>query len=477
MPARQGRCFAIFGIEHMDIRRFSIVLMILTIIAIAAFQTWWVCERYREEKRFFHARTDVLFREAILRLQTGHFHINTVQMRIDNEVGLVMVRQEALSKPLFVDPDSPRGKKVFYATVQHESGSDGEERIVVPMGPIHDSITIRQADSAFRLALGREGIPIPFRIRTLTAGKDTSGIAMLSFPPKSPGDTIRAGFTGPDLFLLEFTGNTSAYLLKRILPQIFFSLLLVLMTIGSFWLLYRNWRKQARLTRLKNDFIGNITHELRTPIATVSVAVEALRNFNALKDPERTQEYLEISAGELQRLSLLVDRVLKLSLFERQEIQLNSSWFDLRELVDEVGASMRLQFEKCSAKLIIAQREADLRLRADRLHITSVVYNLLDNALKYTPTDPYIKIELAAGTSWVSMTVSDNGMGIPAEYRDRIFEKFFRVPAGDRHNIKGYGLGLSYVSYVLQRHGGEIGVESREGAGSSFTVKLPRDHA
>jgi two-component system, OmpR family, phosphate regulon sensor histidine kinase PhoR len=117
------------------------------------------------------------------------------------------------------------------------------------------------------------------------------------------------------------------------------------------------------------------------------------------------------------------------------------------------------------------------RLRADKLHLTSVVYNLLDNALKYSKATPTVIINLHGETDHVLLSVMDNGIGIPAGYKDRVFEKFFRVPTGDHHNIKGYGLGLSYVAYVVNRHGGEVNVRSKEGVGSQFTIKIPRGYA
>jgi two-component system phosphate regulon sensor histidine kinase PhoR len=299
----------------------------------------------------------------------------------------------------------------------------------------------------------------------------------LRFPtvePDSIGNVVTLGFAHPVSFRLEFD-DLPWYLARRIAVQALFSLLLVGFTTGSFLMLYRNWRKQQRLTELKNDFIGNMTHELKTPIATVSVAVEALRHFNALQDPVRTQEYLEISAGELRRLSLMVDKVLKLSLFETKGIELKNESFDLRTLAEEVMASMRLQFEKYRAKLSMETEGTDFSLRADKLHITSVIFNLLDNALKYSREDPSIRVGLRAEPEQVVLSVADNGMGIPSAYIGRVFEKFFRVPTGDQHNVKGYGLGLSYVSYVLRRHGGRISVESEEGVGSRFIIRIPRD--
>ena len=256
------------------------------------------------------------------------------------------------------------------------------------------------------------------------------------------------------------------------LPKLF-SLFLVGVTVVSFLLLYRNLQRQRKLTEIKNEFISNITHELKTPIATVGVAIEALRNFNAINDPQRTKEYLDISQNELQRLSLLVDKVLKLSMFEKKEIELKYEMLDLKGVVDEVVSSMRLQIEKHHA-IVSTTVEGDTHLQGDRLHLLSVVFNLLDNALKYGNGNIAIKFDLKEKGNEVELAVADNGIGISPEYKDKVFEKFFRVPLGNTHNTKGYGLGLSYVSHVVQRHKGKIEVESQPGLGSKFIITLPK---
>jgi two-component system phosphate regulon sensor histidine kinase PhoR len=234
--------------------------------------------------------------------------------------------------------------------------------------------------------------------------------------------------------------------------------------------------RQHKLGEIKNEFISNITHELKTPIATVSVAIEALRNFNANLDPNRTKEYLDISSNELQRLSLLVDKVLKLSMFENQEIDLQYELLDMKQIVEEVASSLRLQLEKHQATLNISS-EGDTTLEGDRLHLVSVVFNLLDNAIKYSTNAPRIEVSIRGMDQLVNLVIKDSGIGIPDEYKRKIFEKFFRVPTGNLHNAKGYGLGLSYVAHVINRHKGTIDVESVPGDGSKFIISLPRHKA
>src|SRR5690606_5160833 len=235
----------------------------------------------------------------------------------------------------------------------------------------------------------------------------------------------------------------------------------------------RNLARQHRLVQLKNDFVSNITHELKTPIATMGVAIEALRNFNAINDTNRTREYLDISQNELQRLGLLVDKVLKLSMFGKKEMDLKLETVNLREITDEVVNSMKLQIERSKGTVAI-QSSGDVKVEGDRHHLLSVIFNLVDNAVKYAKENPIIAIDISEQGDDVVFIIRDNGIGIPPEYSKRVFEKFFRVPAGNTHNSKGHGLGLSYAKDVIRRHGGRIAMDSQPGAGSTFKLTIPK---
>lgn len=365
------------------------------------------------------------------------------------------------------------GRK-FTATVNLDrftAEKEGIIRLITSGKALDDTIATGKMDSAYTKELSKAGIPLAFQIKKIKddstrRGKDsTYGIGFRT-PP------VPVGFSHSYWYQAEF-GSSTMFILKKISPQILFSFFLVAFTSLAFMFLYRNLVAQRKLTEIKNDFIGNVTHELKTPIATVNVAIEALRNFGGLDNPERTKEYLDISASELQRLSLLVDKVLKLSMFEKQEIALQKESFDLLQLVEEVVSSMKLQFEKQKAKLTIENVGDNFMIDADRLHITSVIYNLLDNALKYSKENPQVGVKLIRHEQYFELRVTDNGIGIADAYRSKIFDQFFRVPSGNRHNTKGYGLGLSYVNYIIQRHQGFIEVESELGKGSTFIVKLP----
>lgn len=469
----------------------------LTILVLAAFQAYWLRKNYREENRLFRARTNILFRETIFRLQASKLKLDSFNIPARGAPGppgpqrrMVTERISEVTVPL---QRAKRTMIIAYrgATALRTMRDDGEDSINVAYhvspGPpgfpekemvgflarvdsLQDSITVQEIGDRYRRALESEKIYLGFHIAAFPA--DTTEDVIDPFPGGLEGNVVTIGYNRPVSYKLIFDNNRW-YLLKRIGQPIMVSALLLGVTSLSFLLLYRNLQQQQKLARLKNDFISNMTHELKTPIATVSVAIEALRSFDALEDPQRTNEYLDISANEMQRLGLLVDKVLKLSMFENREIALNKEQFDLRELARSVLVSMKLQFEKQHATTALKTTGHNFIIMADKLHMTSVLYNLLDNALKYSIKDPEILIHIIDHKQYLEIRVTDNGIGIAKEYKNRIFEKFFRVPSGNRHNIKGYGLGLSYVSHIVQRHMGFIEVESEVNKGSTFSVKLP----
>jgi two-component system, OmpR family, phosphate regulon sensor histidine kinase PhoR len=311
--------------------------------------------------------------------------------------------------------------------------------------------------------LNNNNLPTDFKLIRLSKKQ------LLTTPDTLVKSEVQVAFPFGNRLVINFK-NYKSYLWKQLLPQVFFAIFLVLLTSVAFGMMYQNWQQQHRLTILKNDFIGNVTHELKTPIATVSVALEALQNFNALQDPQRTQEYLAMSQQELGRLSLLIDKILKINVFEGKFIDLKLENIDLKILIENTLKSLTLQFQKQQAQVIFNTEGQDFSLRADASHLTSVIYNLIDNALKYSPKDPKIVIDLVQKNQKLHITIADNGMGIAPEFQAKIFDKFFRVPTGNHHDIKGYGLGLSYVAEVIKQHGGRIEVESEIGVGTKFMI-------
>jgi len=478
-------------------------LMGITIIAITGFQLYWLKQNYDREKNALSIKSEVAFRQTMDRLQLSKLKLDglwmdsahrgdvKIFMKDDNEdkmhirfnpkteiITTLNVLRSKLKDSTQKDTASKTGMiiSVNNSAINYRNDTIGLPHTRLP-GPnkdqifqmlygvdsLQDSLKVKDINIAYAEAMKREKLNVPFSIVRL----DSVSTDQPYF------NEVTVGFAKPISYRLVL-GNSFPFIIKQILLPIIFSILLMGITLLSFVLLYRTLLKQRRLAALKNDFISNITHELKTPIATVGVAIEALRNFGAAQNPEKTKEYLDISASELQRLSLLVDKTLKISMLESRKIELKKEAFDIRELVEEVVNIMKLQFEKYHAQVNAKTLGELFIIEADRLHITSVIYNLLDNALKYSKENPVINIELLSlPNDIIELKITDKGIGIPKEYQSKVFDKFFRVPSGNTHNVKGYGLGLSYVREIVAAHMGYISVESEPGEGSTFIVKLP----
>ena len=269
--------------------------------------------------------------------------------------------------------------------------------------------------------------------------------------------------------------KVQSYLLGKIKFQILFSVLLIALTFLAFFISYQALSKERRLTMVRNDLVSNITHELKTPIATVKVALEAIQNFGAGANPEKRKEYLQIAETELDRLALLVDNVLKTSVQEGKEMLLDMEKIDLQALIKTILSTMKLQFDKMDAEVSFKAKNQPMWVEGDRVHLTSVIYNLLDNALKYSNDHPKIEVQLMEVNDRYDLAISDHGLGIARNQLTRIFDKFYRVPQNsNRHDTKGYGLGLNYVSEVMKKHAGSIKVKSEKGSGSTFTIAMPQ---
>jgi two-component system, OmpR family, phosphate regulon sensor histidine kinase PhoR len=363
-------------------------------------------------------------------------------------------------------------------------GMAGQRNLVVRMGP--DSIRLDTLAIHYQTALARSGINLPFKLRharTLKPRLRMAGLRMHDDFDASErmrkgniySDTLvteRAHLNPVHAYMAIFSGMRIG-IIQQIAPQILFSVFLTTIIILSFVVVYRSLRSQQRLNELKNDFISNVTHELKTPVATVSVALEALKDFHALNNPARTQEYLSIAQNELSRLTLMTDKILKASVFEKNGISFVPEKVNLDAVIKQVLESMKLIFEKRDIKVNYETTANAINVRGSEVHLTNVIYNLIDNAIKYGKDHGSIDIQLTGSTNELILSIRDTGIGIAKAYQRKIFEKFFRVPSGDIHNVKGYGLGLNYVSNVVKSHKGKIEVESDEGKGSLFTITLP----
>ncbi|MCB9045539.1 MAG: hypothetical protein H6550_05300 [Chitinophagales bacterium] len=244
------------------------------------------------------------------------------------------------------------------------------------------------------------------------------------------------------------------YLIQKILPQLLFSVLLIIFVLLSFMVTYKNIKRQIRLNDMKNGLISNMSHELKTPVATVKVALEALDDFGVMNDPQKALEYIHMAKLETQRLEMLISKALNTSLMEQGKITIQRELTDIAELTKETIELLKIRLEQNNAEIAIKKDGSDFFINVDKLHVQGALLNIIDNSLKYSTATVHIQILVTASDAGVRIDIRDDGPGIPAAYAGQVFDKFFRVPKGDEHNVQGYGLGLSYVQQVMQLHNG-----------------------
>ena len=329
--------------------------------------------------------------------------------------------------------------------------------------PVSPEIFQNMLDSRWTDSLLHSDLPDNLRVIVL----DTS-VRDVTFRPDS-GNPLTLPF--PSERTVD-TGNQFGYLMRQILPQIIFGLVLIALVSAALWLTYLSFIRQRRLSIAQRQFVDNMTHELQTPITTVGIALEQLET-NELSS-ERRREYFGIGKHELNRMSLLVDKMLTLNRFQQDKLIIQTEPTDLDQLLQSVLPSFQLIVDQRNGQLQYLRPLKSYPIRGHAQHLTNVLYNLLDNAVKYSPERLEITVELLHQHDCVILRIRDRGMGISRAYQSRIFDRFVRVPAaGDRHDVKGHGLGLSYVRAVIENLGGTITVHSEPGRGSTFTLQFP----
>jgi two-component system phosphate regulon sensor histidine kinase PhoR len=273
---------------------------------------------------------------------------------------------------------------------------------------------------------------------------------------------------------LILTGH-KLYITKAIIAQTAFCLVLLLLSSLAFVLAYRNTKQQTLFSLQKDHFIDNISHELKTPVATTKVAIEALSMYDALEDPQRSKRYLRMAGWEINRLETMINKIMDTTQATKGVLILEKETINLLELVQEIAYSLQQVFIEREIQLIWDVKDDEIFLvSADRTHLTGAIYNLVDNAIKYG--NNIIRISLYKKGHNIYLSIADNGTGIPQAYQSRIFEKFVRVPQGNIHNVKGYGLGLSYAQYIIAAHNGMLSLGKEPGWGAVFSISLPESN-
>lgn len=272
-------------------------------------------------------------------------------------------------------------------------------------------------------------------------------------------------------FGVQFPGK-SGNILSNMWIVITFSILM-LITLAFFIYSMFVILRQKQLSELQRDFINNMTHEFKTPISTINISTDVFLQNEKVKEDPRLNRYAGIIKEQVLRLNTQVEKVLQLAKIERDNVELNVEPINLTELINSISPSIELKVNDKQGTLVLDLQAANSNIQADRLHLTNILHNLVDNAVKYSRNRPEIRIGLRNVKNQLILTVEDNGIGIPKEHQKRVFDKFYRVPTGNVHNVKGFGLGLFYVKTMCKLHRWTISLNSEPGKGTTIDIAMP----
>lgn len=279
-------------------------------------------------------------------------------------------------------------------------------------------------------------------------------------------------FAYPNKLLIYFP-NEKKFIVSQLWQLLAVSVLLFLVIILSFSFSIYTIFRQKRLSIMKNDFINNMTHEFKTPISTIALACEALKDKDIQKTESLYDNYVGVINEENGRLGLMAEQILQTAIIDKGQLKLNISEINMNDIITIAVSSKQMGAENKGGKIEAELKALHSTVMGDNIHLTNIVINLIDNAIKYCIVEPKIVVNTNNSGNMLLIRVKDNGIGISKANRKKIFEKLYRVPTGNIHNFKGFGLGLSYVKAIVDQHDGTISVDSEQGKGSTFTIKLP----
>ena len=304
--------------------------------------------------------------------------------------------------------------------------------------------------------------------------EDSANNLQFTYPIEPMSGSIAENLS-PREILWVIVPNSSGVVLKELRWRIFIAGIFTLIIFAAFYLTVNSMLRQKKLSEIKNDFINNMTHEFKTPLATISLAVDAMKNDKVISDKEKLSYFSSIIKEENQRMNRQVETILKAALLERQEVNLMLKPTHVHEVIKDIADNFILQLNDKNGRVEMDLEAPNDLIEADEVHFPNLINNLIDNSVKYSKENvpPEIKISTAANGKNMTIKLEDNGIGMAKETVKRIFEKFYRAHTGNVHNVKGFGLGLSYVKTMVDAHGGHIRVDSTPGKGSIFTLELP----
>jgi two-component system phosphate regulon sensor histidine kinase PhoR len=345
--------------------------------------------------------------------------------------------------------------------------------------PYDSILTTRDLDSLIKLQLNIRGVDTRYEFCIYKPERQEF---LMERSPNFRKDLIEKGnafilfqadiYTSPEYLLIYFP-REKQFLLTELWGMLLISIILIIVIVYSFTYTITTIFRQKRLSEMKNDFINNMTHEFKTPISTISLACEALSDRDLRGSGEILDSYLSMIQEENKRLAGMAEKILQTAVIDKGQLKMNREIIDVHEIITDVIKNLRIQVEIKDGEIKRRFRATRSQVEGDKVHVTNLVYNLLDNANKYSPRKPLIRIVTENANNGIVITIEDNGIGIGKNEQKKIFDKLYRVPTGNIHEVRGFGLGLSYVKAIVEEHHGKISLESEANRGSKFKVFLP----
>ncbi|HTO92989.1 MAG TPA: HAMP domain-containing sensor histidine kinase [Bacteroidota bacterium] len=342
-----------------------------------------------------------------------------------------------------------------------------------------ENITPALLDSVLKGCMRDAGVPLPFAYGLVAAGGDS---VRLASPREAAADIRASDFRSPlfrmpfgpprDDIAVAFSGR-SAYILAQLWPVLAASVLFIAVLVWGFASAVRTILRQERLAASMVDFINNMTHEFKTPIATVTLASEAIGRPDIIRNTAKVKKYNGMIAEESLRMKKQVDRILEMAVIEEGDYELSLADVDMHDVIRRAVGNAALGAESRGGTISCTLSAEAHTIRGDAVHLENIVHNLLDNAVKYSPGAPAVSVTTAVEDGFLVVGVRDRGIGIPPEHLGRVFDKYYRVPTGNLHDVKGFGLGLRYVRLLTEAHGGTVALRSSVGEGTEVTLKFP----
>ena len=489
----------------MNKRRFGRISLLVTVVlaVLVAVQVWSLVNMYRVRREEFSRQVmQAMTRAAYDDLLLGNKPSGQKSHITFSSSGNIDSIQVDMIQEITVKNLDGAGKSITFTpksdTIHHDiSVSNGgttrhiRQEIRIPSVYVL-RLNMARYDSLLTCNLAAAGIDLPHKVDVVRGPTDSTSAARLftTKPLTDPevvltplNDSLRIRdpltfttslTTDEELYFRLRIENPDRQLVRDMAGVIGSSLLMLAAVAGALIYLLRTLFRQKTLEEMRLDLTHNITHELKTPIAVANAANDALLDFGAADDAVRREKYLTVIREQLAALGSMVERILTMSVEERGEITLCREALEIRPLLEEVAGRFRMK-GRGRATISVEVEDPDLKVSADRFHLTHALDNLVDNALKYSGDEVRIRLSARRTAKGAELRVADNGIGIDRTAQAHIFEKFYRVPTGDRHDVKGFGLGLYYVRLIARKHGGEITVESAPGRGSAFNLTLSDD--